>query len=605
MNRKIPFVLRCGLTSLLALTGFGAVASAQVTPTAVTKLGYEIELRSDSKIFADEINSAGKAIPLDEPSTPFALPSIPQIQFRGGNLQTNDPLLDNIQMFPGFRSFVHSTQSETSVAAFGRTIVSTYNTSAGLHVIPNPSGPGLVFDRIQLSGFSTSTDGGQTFTSGFFPGVGGIPFSFGDPSVDIDRHGNFFFAQLGQDVNGNGAVTVNTSSDGLRWNNAVVAALDDGSDKEWLAVGPDPFHKSQDNVYVTWTSFPSTSFPSPGLKLGFAKSTDGGMTWASRIIYAPSADPDPTHPQNSLQFSNPVVDRTTGRLYVPFAHFSNSDTDFIQMLISDDGGATFRFATFNIPGAPDATLLPIVQPGELTECGATRVSPTRFRINLRLTLHAGTDVGGSITGLRRFVNSTRLAAQPAIAARDGVVYLAWNTSTSPFFGDPNGTSNIMFMRSDDGGSTWSAAVQVNPPGDPHHIHPSLSIGDSPQSVHVSYYTQHTDATIDLDMANSHDRGASFLADRTVRVSSMPFALPPTNIPIPTRSNPFATTNYDRNIAQCYALGEYQSNRSANGNVYVLWGDTRNTIMQPVNPLDPISGLTHPQEDVFFQIVKAQ
>jgi hypothetical protein len=599
MNREIRFALRCGLASFLVLAALGVPARAQVTPTTVVKLGYEIELRSDSRIFADEMNSAGKIIPLDEPTTPLALPAVRQIHFRGANLQTNDPLLDNIQMFPGFRSFVHSTQSETSVAAFGRTIVSTYNSSAGLHLIPNPSGPGLVFDRIQLSGFSTSTDGGQTFTSGFFPGVGGIPVSFGDPSVDVDRHGNFFYAQLGQDLNGNGAVTVNSSSDGLHWNNAVVAAIDNGSDKEWLAVGPDPVHKSQDNVYVTWTSFQST-----GQELGFAKSTDGGVTWTSRIIFAPSADPDPTHPQNSLQFSNPVVDGSTGRLYIPFAHFSNSDTDFIQMLISDDGGATFRFATFNMPGAPDATLLPIVQPGELTECGATRVR-TGFSVNLRLTLHAGTDVGGSITGLRRFVNATRLIAQPAIAARNGVVYLAWNTSTSPSFGDPNGTSNIMFIRSDDGGSTWSAAVQVNPPGDPHHIHPSLSISDNPQSVHVSYYTQHADGTLDLDMANSHDRGASFLADRTVRVSSMPFALPPTNIPIPTASNRFGTTNYDRNIAQCYALGEYQSNRSENGNVYVLWGDTRNTIVQPVNPLDPISGLRHPQEDVFFQIVKAQ
>jgi hypothetical protein len=557
MNREIRFALRCGLASFLVLAALGVPARAQVTPTTVVKLGYEIELRSDSRIFADEMNSAGKVIPLDEPSSSFALPAAKQIHLRGANLQTNDPLLDNIQMFPGFRSFVHSTQSETSV------------------------------------------DGGQTFRSGFFPGVGGIPVSFGDPSVDVDRHGNFFYAQLGQDLNGNGAVTVNSSSDGLHWNNAVVAAIDNGSDKEWLAVGPDPVHKSQDNVYVTWTSFQST-----GQELGFAKSTDGGVTWTSRIIFAPSADPDPTHPQNSLQFSNPVVDGSTGRLYIPFAHFSNSDTDFIQMLISDDGGATFRFATFNMPGAPDATLLPIVQPGELTECGATRVR-TGFSVNLRLTLHAGTDVGGSITGLRRFVNATRLIAQPAIAARNGVVYLAWNTSTSPSFGDPNGTSNIMFIRSDDGGSTWSAAVQVNPPGDPHHIHPSLSISDNPQSVHVSYYTQHADGTLDLDMANSHDRGASFLADRTVRVSSMPFALPPTNIPIPTASNRFGTTNYDRNIAQCYALGEYQSNRSENGNVYVLWGDTRNTIVQPVNPLDPISGLRHPQEDVFFQIVKAQ
>lgn len=600
MNREIFFVLRSGIAIMLALIAFSAVVSAQVPPTTVTKLGFELELRSDTKIFVDEINSAGKVIPLDEPTTAIGLPGAPQIHFKGGNLQANDPLLDNIQIFPGFRPFVHFTQSETSVAAFGRTIVATYNNSAGLHLVPNPNGPGLVFDRIQISGFSTSTDGGKTFTSGYFPGVGGIPFSFGDPSVDVDRHGNFFFAQLGQDADGNGAITVNSSADGLHWNNAAVAALDDGSDKEWLAVGPDPFHKSQDNVYVTWTSFQST-----GQKLGFARSTDGGVTWTSKIVFDPPADNDPTHPQNSLSFSNPVVDRFTGRLYVPFAHFSNSDTDFIQMLISDDAGATFRLATFNVPGAPDTTLLPIVQPGELTECGATLVAPKQFALNLRLTLHAGSDVGGSLTGLRRFVNATRLIAQPAIAARNGVVYLAWNTSTSPFFGDPNGTSKIMFMRSDDGATTWTAPTQVSSLGDPHHVHPSLSVGDDPQSVHVSYYTQHDDGALDLDMANSHDRGNTFLADRTVRVSSMPFALPPTNIPIPTASNPFGTTNYDRNIAQCYALGEYQSNRSANGNVYVLWGDTRNTVTQPVNALDPISGLKHPQEDVFFQIVKAQ
>jgi len=40
-------------------------------------------------------------------------------------------------------------------------------------------------------------------------------------------------------------------------------------------------------------------------------------------------------------------------------------------------------------------------------------------------------------------------------------------------------------------------------------------------------------------------------------------------------------------------------------VYAGWGDTRNQITEPVNTLDPISGQTHPQEDVFFQKVKAQ
>jgi hypothetical protein len=36
----------------------------------------------------------------------------------------------------------------------------------------------------------------------------------------------------------------------------------------------------------------------------------------------------------------------------------------------------------------------------------------------------------------------------------------------------------------------------------------------------------------------------------------------------------------------------------------LWGDARNSVTEPVNPLDPISGLTHSQQDVFFQEVKA-
>jgi len=597
--KKAIHVVSCGLAVLLVVLTFSVVTSAQVKPTAVIKRGYEVELRSDTKIMRDEVNSSGNVITLDEPTDGSNEKHDEHEHFGRGNVQANDPLQDNIQIFPGFRPFVHFTQSETSVASFGHTVVATYNNSAGIHLIPNPSGPGLVFDRIQISGFSTSTNGGKTFKSGFFPGVDGIPFTFGDPSVDVDRHGNFFYAQLGQDVAGKGAITVNTSSDGLHWNNAVVAALDDGSDKEWLAVGPDPSKKNHDNVYVTWTSFQPN-----GQELRFAMSTDGGADWTSKTIFIPPADPNPTHPQNSLSFSNPVVDRSNGRLYVPFAHFSNSDTDFIQMLISDDAGKTFQFAKFNIPGAPDPTLLPIVQPGELIECGVSVVNG-QVQINARLALHQGNDVGGSLTGLRRFVNATRLIAQPAIAVHDGKVFLSWNTSDSPVFGDPNSHSNIMFMSSPDGGKTWTKAIQVNPAGDPHHIHPSITLGEDGESVHISYYTQHTDGSLDLSLSSLKEDDEAFRVDRTVEVSSTPFALPPTNIPVPTATNPFATTNYDRNIAQCYALGEYQSVKAADGRIDVLWGDTRRTVTEPMNKLDPLSGVTHPQEDVFFQAVSPE
>ena len=83
-----------------------------------------------------------------------------------------------------------------------------------------------------------------------------------------------------------------------------------------------------------------------------------------------------------------------------------------------------------------------------------------------------------------------------------------------------------------------------------------------------------------------------------------FNLPPSNIPLSDAPN-FNATNYDRQIAVCYGLGEYQSVTTANGSVYVGWGDARNQITEPMDPRDPISGQTHPQQDVFFQTVKAQ
>ena len=582
--------------SLIAMTLAAALGVpsvlAQVGPSPgfITKLGQEIDVRSGARIPPDDSSSGNILLP-DLAGGVAGGATVPQIQLRGGNVQVNDPAQTFIQIFPGFRPFVRATRSEVSAAASGRNIVVTYNNSTGLHVGPNPSGPGLVTDRVLLSGYSTSNDGGQSWKSAYMPPSAGASETDGDPSVGVDRHGNFFFANLAADTT-HGTIQVNTSTDGGNtWSPGVVVQEDNASDKEWLAVGPDPVVKSRDNVYVTWTSFQTAA-----CELRFGRSIDGGATFTAKTIYVPTADPNPTHPQNCLTFSNPVVDPITGSLYVPFLHFSNADQDFIQMLISDDAGDTFHFATFNIPGAPDATVMPVTQPGELTECGGT---------NFRLTIHTALNAGPGKFGLPRYIEASRMTLQPAIAARNGTLYLAWSNSTSPFFGDPAGNSNILFVRSNDGGKTWTAPLIVNPLlADKHHVLPALAIDDDPNSVHVTYYTQHRDDTLDLDMANSHDGGSTFPVDRTVRVSSTSFNLPPTNIPLSNAPN-FTATNYDRQIAVCYALGEYQSVTTANGSVYAAWGDMRNQITEPVNALDPISGQTHSEEDVFFQKVKAQ
>jgi hypothetical protein len=557
----------------------------------VNKLGIDVDVRSGGRILQDETPPSTVILP-DSANAVGGGSTVPQIQLRSGNVQVNDPEFDYIQIFHGFRPFLHFTQSEVSLAAYNRSIVATYNNSAGLHLSPNPDGPGLIVDKVQLSGFSVSNDGGQTWGTGFMPPAAGASQTFGDPSVGVDRHGVFYFATLGADALNRPAIQVNKSSDGGNtWSDAVIVQQDNGSDKEWLAVGPDPGTKSRDNVYVTWTSFQASA-----CELRFGRSINGGATWTAKTIFVPTADPDPTHPQNCLTFSNPVVDQITGTLYVPFLRFSNADQDFIQMMISDDAGATFRFATFNIPEAPDSTVMPVTQPGEITECGGA---------NFRLTIHDAANAGPGRFGVPRYINASRMTLQPALAARNGTLYLAWSNSTSPSYGVGSG-SNILFVRSTDGGNAWSAPLQVNPTvgGDTQHVLPALAIDNDPNDVHITYYTQHSDYTIDLDMANSHDGGNSFPGDRTVDVTSTSMNLPPTNIPL-SNAPAFAATNYDRQIAVCYALGEYPSVIAANGTVYAGWGDTRNLVTEPVNSLDPISGQIHPQEDVFFQQVKAQ
>jgi len=164
--------------------GFALTCSAALAPLVlgqepptgfVSKLGVDVDVRSGSRIFADDLNATGPLI-LPDATTPVpGGSSVPQIQLRGGNVQVNDPTQDYIQIFPLFRPFVHATQSETSMAAFGRNIVVTYNNSAGIHLSLFHGGPGLIVDSVQLSGFSVSNDGGQTWKSGYIPNSVGGP----------------------------------------------------------------------------------------------------------------------------------------------------------------------------------------------------------------------------------------------------------------------------------------------------------------------------------------------------------------------------------------------------------------------------------------------
>jgi hypothetical protein len=510
-------------------------------------------------------------------------------------VQVNDPALDHITTFDPrvviTRPFEFATQSETSAVRNGKHVVVGYNSSAA-SVVENIPGLGLAFTQLKFSAFSVSHDGGRTFASGFVPAVNDAvaPFTFGDPALAIDRRGNIFYASLGVDADGiNGTININKSTDnGSSFGSGTVVAVDNGSDKEWLAIGPDPIVRSRDNIYVTWTSFQDAG----GSHLMLARSTDGGLTFTSKTLFAPAGD---AINSNTIQFSNPVVDASTGRLFIPFLHFSNVDADNVRVLVSDDGGVTFEFLAFEVPGAVDAFAFPNVTPGLLNDCTGG---------GIRNALVAGQTQGPGRAGTFRFAQATRLITQPVAAAARGTFLFALNTSTSPIFGDPTAGSEIRLVTSTDGGRSFSVTtVAGSTAADRQHVHPAVSLSQSARDLAVSFFVQQSNQLLRTDIASFKINGDGRIRARGIRpLSSTAFALTPSNV-LRTRTT---TTNFDRTVVSCYDIGEYQTlARSGEDGeqVTAAWGDNRNDWTCNVAGCvggaapSPVPG-PHPQPDVF-------
>jgi len=552
----------------------------------------------------DDAMMAAKGFDFEGPNAPNDLidsndvPTIGDAAVGGGasaighstNVQVNDPNLDNIQFFPNAtpqpqRPFEFSIQSETSMATFGNDVVVGFNNSADQPVVLTANNT-LAFTHRFLSGVSVSHDAGRTWTESSLPAVQGSPFTFGDPAVAVDRAGNFFYASLGANAAGNSNVYVSRSTDrGRTFQTGVTVATDPGADKEWIGVGKDPQVPTRDDVYVTWTSFKAASS-----QLMLGKSTDGGQTFSISTIFAPV---DNGVESAFIQFSNPVVDQRTGRLFVPFLHGGDTDADYIKVLISDDAGQTFHFSNFNVPGAPEPTAFPNVTPGTLADCGVSG--------GFRTVLHTGPDLGGGRLGLPVFRQATRLITQPSTVVANGKVFIALNSSTSPVFGDPNSQSFIQVLASPDDGATWQGPFTVAPAtaAQPQHVHPSISVDRESENVTVGYFTQLASGQIRFDASTAAVAGGPNIKLRDLRTGSLgsAFDLVPSNNPLP--SPPFAahtTTNYDRTIRPCYNIGEYMAAaRTGEDRTLFAWGDNRNQWTSP--PASPAAG-AHSQPDVF-------
>lgn len=350
----------------------------------------------------------------------------------------------------------HQTEVEADNFSFGNTIVSAFQ--AG-RFFSGGGSSGI--------GFATSTDGGQTWSSGFLPSLtlfSSPPGTFGratDPTVAYDAaHGQWLIATLACDpapgscLTGT-AITVSRSADGLTWSGPVVVASG-MQDHDWIACDNGAANQFFGRCYVSWADL-------IGGVLATSSSDDGGQTWTARAsstgLFAPSA-----------------VVSSNGTLVV--VGLTSGQTSFYKANSSSDGGATFSTATISPFIGLHATTGMRVTPAAVIEAdGGGGLYVTWNDCRLRLGCSANDVVLSTSANGVNWSSVSRVPTDPTTSGVDHFIPgLGVDRSTSGttahivaayyYFPDAACTVarcrlNVGFISSSDGGTTWGAPIKLN------------------------------------------------------------------------------------------------------------------------------------------------
>ena len=243
----------------------------------------------------------------------------------------------------------HATEVEGDTYAVGSTIISVFQT-------------GRFTDGGSSDiGYSTSKDGGTTWTHGFLPGLtkyqnGGKYDRASDPSVVYNAKYKLWLVETLPLLEAGGphgaAVAVSSSVDGITWKNPVIVAKAASTgffDKPWIGCDNTATSKYYGRCYVTWDDFSQFDL------MEFSTSTNGGTTWG----------PVKTTAASDIANGGIPVVQPNGTVIVPSGNGFGSG---IIATKSTDGGTTWGAAvavaninSHGVSGGLRAPGLPAVQ----------------------------------------------------------------------------------------------------------------------------------------------------------------------------------------------------------------------------------------------------
>lgn len=330
----------------------------------------------------------------------------PTVGSRGGSRVT--PFVPSLTVLPNVQASTGS-QPSNEVPITGNT-ANTMQLESGSND----------YDCSSLQGFYNSDDGGSTWRQHCMPVVhdGGC----GDPAVGYDSTGKAYI--MGIDCGfSTGDLVFQTSTDnGLTWSAAkvgVTSLLGGLTDKEWLEVDTSATSPFKDCVYVSWTDF-DTSFTKT--RASVAHTCNGGTSWTRVAV-----DVTQTVPKID-QFTDLAIG-PNGTVYLTWMYCKTAgpagdcgDTDVdLKLSKSTDGGNTWS-------------------------------APAVIG-----TAHNSPDTSGCYYGC--FPGTAERSANiPVIDINDatGSLHVVYYTYAA-------GKARAKYIRSTDGGTTWSAPIEPLPP----------------------------------------------------------------------------------------------------------------------------------------------
>lgn len=388
-------------------------------------------------------------------------------------------------------SFGPYVSHQVNVDPSGQNIVGDKGNEPTLAINPrNPSNIVLgwrMFDSpstgIKHGGYGYSFDGGVSWSNGVLPALPSQNRT--DPVLEVDLQGNFYYQSMAHG-SVDGSSVFKSEDGGITWSDPVYQFI---GDKNWIAIdktGGD----SEGIIYSTWRRAGSAN-PDPNYQPKyFIRSIDGGISYQ---------EPDLALPMPYFGFGRIVIG-PDGEVYISGVDETNK--------------------TFNTLGA--------VRSGHYFLKSVNAMDPNTSPAFTAQKIDMG---GDSVMML-----STQFKLPNPLGA-DGDVQIAVDQSTGPMRGNIYMMAHVApydwqagddpldmhFVRSSDGGQTWSAPMRLNddsPNANAYQWFPMLGVAPSSRIDAVWYDTRNGTGTApyrysQLYYAYSWDGGLTWSQNRPV------------------------------------------------------------------------------------------